>query len=192
MKQIYFIAALGIFFITACKSEKKDTQEEQKRIFQIESVDENTGLQRMQVSRINQEITCKGKKYQLFIEREPDENLPHVKSDMGLFVDNHITVKILRENGTKLFEKQFVKKDFSTHLPEQYLSHSVLEGLVFDDVKTAEENKLILAASISYPMTDLYIPFSIIISEDGKMSLEKDEDMGEFTPLEEDSVENDD
>jgi hypothetical protein len=42
-----------------------------------------------------------------------------------------------------------------------------------------------LAASVSYPMTDLYIPFSLVISADGKMSLSKDEDMGELTPMDE-------
>ena len=41
--------------------EKKGEQEEVKQMFQIESVDENTGLQRMQVSNIKQEISCKGK-----------------------------------------------------------------------------------------------------------------------------------
>ena len=185
MKQISIIALLVAVFLTGCGSNKKDTKEETRRMFQLESVDENTGLQRMQVSRINQEVTCKGKKFQLSIERTPNENLPHVKSDMGLFVDNSIKVKIVRENGTTLFEKQFTKNDFASYLPEKYLKRSVLEGLVFDDVRTAEKKELTLAASVSYPMTDLYIPFVLVVSQDGRLSISKDEDMAEMTFLEE-------
>ena len=61
MKQTYIVAVLALAFLAGCKSEKKDAQEQAKQIFQIESVDEKTGVQRMQVSRIQQDITCKGK-----------------------------------------------------------------------------------------------------------------------------------
>ena len=185
MKQITIMAALVMACMTGCTSDKKAAQEEVKQMFQLESVDENSGLQRMQVSRIRQEIACKGKKFQLAVERTPDDKLPRVKSDMGLFVDNSIQVKITRENGATLFEKAFTKNDFAAYLPEKYLKRSVLEGLVFDDVRTAEKKEIILAASVSYPMTDLYVPFSLLISQDGKLSISMDEDMGALPFLEE-------
>lgn len=177
--------ALLVAVLAGCKDDKKNEQEEVKRIFQIESVDENTGLQRMQVSRISQEIACKGKKFTLSVERTPSDDLPHVKSDMGLFADNQIKVRITRENGTSLFEKTFTKRDFASHLTEKYLSHSVLEGLVFDDVRTTEKKEITLAASVSYPMTDLYVPFMLVVTQDGKLSILKDEDMGAIPSLEE-------
>ena len=183
MKQITIMAALVMACMTGCTSDKKAAQEEVKQMFQLESVDENSGLQRMQVSRIRQEIACKGKKFQLSVERTPDDKLPHVKSDMGLFMDNSIKVKITRDNGTTLLEKTFVKNDFASHLPAKYLKRSVLEGLVFDDVRTEEKKEITLAASVSYPMTDLYIPFVLVISQDGRVSISKDEDMGEMTLL---------
>ncbi len=183
MKQIYIFALLLMGILSGCGSNQKDTKEETQRMFQLESVDENSSLQRMQVSRINQEIACKGKKFQLSIERTPDEKLPHVKSDMGLFMDNSIKVKIARENGTALFEKKFTKSDFAAYLPEKYLKRSVLEGLVFDDVRTGEKKEITLAASVSYPMTDLYIPFVLVVTQGGKLSISKDEDMGEMTFL---------
>ena len=185
MKQIYIIAALVMIVLTGCKSDKKDSQEEVKQMFQIESVDEDTGLKRMQVSRINQEFACKGKKFKLSVERLPSDELPRVKSDMGLFADNIIKVKITRENGTSLFEKTFTKNDFAAHLSEKYLKRSVLEGLVFDDVRTNEKNEICLAASVSYPMTDLYVPFTLVVSQDGKLSISMDEDMGAMPFLEE-------
>lgn len=185
MKQMTIIAALVMACMTGCTSDKKAAQEETKRMFQIESVDENTGLQRMQVSNIRQEIANKGKKFQLTVERTPDEKLPHVKSDMGLFMDNSIKVKIVRENGTTLFEKTFTKNDFAAYLPEKYLNRSVLEGLVFDDVRTEEKKEITLAASVSYPMTDLYIPFILVVGQNGSLSIAKDDDMGEMTFLKE-------
>lgn len=184
MKSVYFFVAFALLVLTGCKGEKKNSEEEKKRIFQVERVDENTELQQMQVSNIQQEITCKGKKFHLSVNREPGKDLPQVKSDMGLFLDNRISVKIVRENGTKLFEKVFTKSDFATYLSEEYLLRSVLEGIVFDDEKTNEKNVLTLAASVSYPMTDLYTPFTIVVSDAGKMSLMPYEEKMEYTPLE--------
>ena len=99
-------------------------------------------------------------------------------------MDNSSRVKIARENGTTLFEKKFTKGDFAAYLPAKYLKRSVLEGLVFDDVRTSEKKEITLAASVSYPMTDLYIPFILVVSQDGRLSISKDEDMGEMTFLE--------
>ena len=65
MKQIYIFALLLMGILSGCGSNQKDTKEETQRMFQLESVAENSSLQRMQVSRINQEIACKGKKFQL-------------------------------------------------------------------------------------------------------------------------------
>lgn len=184
MKRISMIAALSILVLSGCKDAKKSEQEEVKRIFQIESVDENTGLQQMQVSKVNQEISSKGKKFTLMVERVPSDDLPRVKSDMGLFADNKIKVKITRESGTALFEKTFTKNDFASFLTEKFLANSVLEGLVFDDVRTAEKKEITLAASVSYPMTDLYVPFVLVVTQDGKLNVSMDEDMGEMTFLE--------
>ena len=186
MKQIIFLASLAACVMAGCKSEPKNTEEEHKRIFQVESVGEHSGLQQLQVSKIKQDILCKDKKYQLVVERVPNPALPHVKSEMGDFLDNNISVRILRDNGAKLFEKVFTKQDFASFLTAEYLSSSVLEGLVFDDVRTAERNEITLAASVSYPMTDLYIPFILTVSQDGKLSIALNEDIGEMTILEED------
>lgn len=66
------------------------------------------------------------------------------------------------------FSKTFTKQNFASLIPDRYLTHSILEGMVFDDEKTSNSKNIILAASVSIPMTDLYIPFSIIITPDGK------------------------
>lgn len=186
MRKVYYLIACSLgCFLMGCGGNRQSQAEEQRQMFQIDSVDEHTGIQRMQAMHIDQDIFCKEKKFHLIIDRVPANELPAVKSEMGTFADNRITVRITRENGTSLFSKSFVKNDFAAHLTTEYLNHSVLEGVVFDDVKTADYKEITLAASVSYPMTDLYIPFTLVISQDGKLSLLKDEDMGELTPLEE-------
>lgn len=183
MKQLYFIFVVVLCMATGCGSKKDASGDSDQHIFQIDSVDRVTGVQRMQVSRTNQDIVCNGKKYRLFIDRSPSDSLKKVKSDAGIFTDNRIVLKIARENGTTLFSKTFTKQNFASLIPDRYLTHSILEGMVFDDEKTSNSKNIILAASVSIPMTDLYIPFSIIITPDGKMTMERDEDMGDLPSL---------
>lgn len=188
MRQIYFLLIVVLILMSSCGGKKQTSGDEAKLMFQIDSVDHVTGVQRMQVSRIDQSIVCNGKKYNLFIERAPSDSLPSVKSDLGIFADNRIIVRISRENGSKVFAKTFTKQSFADFLSADKLRHFVLEGVVFDEEKTNAGQHIILAASISYPQTDLYIPFSIMITAEGKMSISRDEDMEEVPPLPEDSL----
>lgn len=157
-------------------------------MFQIDSVDQVTGVQRMQVSSVSQTIECDGKKYDLFIERAPNDSLPTVTNESGIFADNRIIVRITREEGGKVFAKTFTKQAFSDFLSAEYLRHFVLEGIVFDEEKTQAGTNIVLASSVCYPQTDLYIPFSITITRDGRMSVAKNDDMEEMPPLSEDSL----
>ena len=183
MKQIYFLFVVLLVVMTACGGKKEASVDAEQLMFQIDSVDHVTGLQRMQVSRIDQHIVSGGKKYNLFIERAPSDSLPSVKSDLGIFADNRIIVRISRENGSRVFAKTFTKQSFSGFVSADHLRHFILEGVVFDEEKTREGKNIILAASVSYPQTDLYIPFSITITPEGKMSISKNEDMEELPPM---------
>ena len=84
MKQIYFLFVVLLVVMTACGGKKEASVDAEQLMFQIDSVDHVTGLQRMQVSRIDQHIVSGGKKYNLFIERAPSDSLPSVKSDLGI------------------------------------------------------------------------------------------------------------
>ena len=102
MKQLYFIFVVVLCMATGCGSKKDASGDSDQHIFQIDSVDRVTGVQRMQVSRTNQDIVCNGKKYRLFIDRSPSDSLKKVKSDAGIFTDNRIVLKIARENQADL------------------------------------------------------------------------------------------
>ena len=83
MKQIYFLFVVLLVVMAACGGKKETSVDAEQLMFQIDSVDHVTGLQRMQVSRIDQYIVSGGKKYNLFIERAPSDSLPSVKVTWG-------------------------------------------------------------------------------------------------------------
>ena len=69
-----------------------------------------------------------------------------------------------------MLNKTFTKNDFSSVVDANFLSKSILEGIVYD--KTTPQG-IVYAASVCYPQTDLYMPLSITITADGKMSIRK-------------------
>ena len=128
------------------------------------------GIQRMQTSKSEIDIKFKGKDYRSFVSRTPDESLPHVTNEMGdTYMDNKIVLRLTR-GGESVFNKTFTKNDFSSVVDADFLAKSVLEGIVYD--KTTPQG-IVYAASVCYPQTDLYVPLSITITADGKMSIQK-------------------
>ncbi len=183
MKKVYYVCLVLLVGASGCGKRVENAVTTEQRMFQIDSVDQVTGVQRMQVSRVEQEITCNGVKYALFIERTPSDSLSQVHTDLGIFIDNRINVRITRADGRLVFAKMFTKQDFSEWVEADDLRYFILEGLVFDEEKTADGKNIVLAASISYPQSDLYIPFSLTVTPEGKMHIVRSEDMEEFSPL---------
>ncbi|WP_291585614.1 DUF4738 domain-containing protein [Bacteroides sp.] len=178
---IYLFILLLLAVLTACSGGSKKTDEGSLILMQ-DSVD-NRGLQRMQVSKAEVDIKFKGKDYHSFISRTPDEDLPLVKNEMGnTFVDNKIQLRLTRGN-EQVFNMTFTKKNFSSIVSDDFLSKSILEGMVYN--KTTPQG-IVYAASVCYPQTDLYVPVSITITADGKMIMEKEELLEEI--YEEDSI----
>ena len=98
------------------------------------------------------------------------------------YVDNKIVLRITR-GSENVLNKTFTKNDFSSVVDAKFLSKSILEGIVYD--KTTPEG-IVNAASVCYPQTDLYVPLSITVTADGKMSIKKvdmlEDDYTEETP----------
>lgn len=180
MKQIYFLFVVVLAMMSSCGGKKEPSAEVEPLMFQIESVDSVTGLQRMRVARVDEQIVCNGKKYRLFIERAPSDSLPHVRTALGLFADNRAIVRISREDGHRIFSKVFTKNVFKEYLLPGNFSRYILEGVVFDEEKTRTGKNIVLAASVGFPQTDdMYVPFSITVTPDGKMTFVKNEELEE-------------
>ena len=169
-KLIYLLGLTMLMVIVACSctAEKKQSD---IRVLMQDSTDAH-GLQRMTAWKSEIDIKYKGKEYHSFISRTPNDSLPRVVSQMGnTYVDNQIVLRLTRGN-ERIFSRTFTKKQFASLIGEDFMAKSILEGIAYD--KTTPEG-FVYAASICYPQTDLYVPVSITISTDGKISMKKEE-----------------
>lgn len=182
-KQLYTGLVLMAMTLISCTGNKDTANSPETRVLKPDSIDAK-GVLRMQVSKTDQSITYKGGEYKSFIHRIPSDSLPRVKDEQGnVFVDNKITLRLTRGN-QKVFSRTFTKQSFSSLLSGEFMKNAILEGMVFD--KTTPQG-FVYAVSVSYPQTDLYIPLSVTIAPDGKMSMAKEELMEDIYPEEVDN-----
>ncbi len=176
MKKVLYVCIAAVALsLTACGG-KKSTQADDNMAMMLDTTDVH-GYQRMQESRTEQKVEFKGKDYTSLVNRTPDESLSRVKSQGGdIFVDNAIAVKLTRGVET-IFARTFTKNDFASQLTGEFLQNSILEGIVFN--KTTPQG-IMYTASVCYPQTDMFILFAITVSQDGRMTIEKDEQVEEI------------
>ena len=118
------------------------------------------------------------KNYQVEICRVPDDSLKMVKDETGQeFVDNRISIRILRADGSVFFSRVFTKAAFDACLDNDYRQTGILEGLVFDKV---EGVNLFFAASVCHPQTDEYIPMVVTVSSQGEVGIRRDTDLDTY------------
>jgi hypothetical protein len=121
----------------------------------------------------------KGRTYTMNVVRRADASLPIVTDVQGVkYYDNIITVRV--SNGSReILNKEFTKHSFASYLEVDFLERSILEGLVFDKVT---DDGLMFAASVSYPESDLYVPFHVIVLPNGALSIDKADMMDDYEP----------
>lgn len=130
---------------------------------------------RMQEYEQTKDVEWLGASYRCEIQRTPDDSLAMVRDETGQqFVDNRITLTIMRNDGSVFFSKSFTKTSFDACLDNDYRKTGILEGLVFDRV---DGPTLVFAASVSHPQTDEYIPLVMRISRMGDVSIARDTQM---------------
>lgn len=128
---------------------------------------------RMQDYRQNTNVQWLGKDYQVEVSRLACDSLPMVKDELGQqYVDNKITVRVIRADGSVFCTKSFTKSAFMACLDDDYRQTGILEGFVFDKV---EGNQLFFAASVSHPQTDEYIPLVVTVSNFAEVGIKRDD-----------------
>ena len=153
MKKLIYLLLLPVALAVAACGGKNGSANKESVLARQDSVDAH-GLQRMQSSKAETDIKFKGRDYHSLVSRTPDESLPHVSNEMGdTYGDNKIVLRITR-GSENVHNKTFTKNDFSSVVA------ATPEGIVY-------------AASVCYPQTDLYVPLSITVTADGKMSIKK-------------------
>ena len=172
MKRLYQILPLAaLLLLTGCSQKKKSDD----IIATKPEVVKPQAPIRMQEYKQTTDVAWLGKNYQVEVHRVADDSLKMVKDENGQkFVDNRISVKVMRSDGSVFFSRSFTKAAFESYLNNDYRQTGVLEGLVDDKV---EGNNLFFAASVSHPQTDEYIPLVVSVSNFGEVGIRLDTDL---------------
>ena len=169
--KILMLAMAALACYTSCK-EKKQTQD---IIAPKIEVAKPSAPIRMQPYSDTRNVAWLGKEYKVEVNRAASDSLPLVKDETGQqFVDNRITLRVLRADGSVAISKTFTKASFNDYIDANYRQTGILEGLVFDKV---DNQYLEFAASVSLPQTDEYIPLEVKIDNFGHVTIKRDSEM---------------
>ena len=180
MKMLLYISiSLVLLVLVSCnnRTSKRDPDN-----YVVESIKEDVisnEIHQLQTISSSSSADFKGSTYDMKVVRRPDNTLPVVTDAQGQkYYDNTITLEI--STGGKLFvNKIFNKNTFASYLDSEFIQHAILEGLVFDKVT---DYGLMFAASVSYPESDLYVPFHVTVLPNGTLSIEKADLMDDYEP----------
>ena len=185
MKKIQLLAALLMAVIAISCGKKKESKD---IIVPTAEVVKPKAPISMQPYSQQQEVAWLDKSYQVFINRVADDSLRMVQDETGQkFVDNRITLRVVRADGSVFFKKVFTKATFDAQLDDDYRQTGILEGLVFDKV---DGNNLVFAGSVSHPQTDEYIPLVVTVSNFGNVTIKRDDQMDTNSTQEQQPQEN--
>ena len=185
MKKIQLLAALLMAVLAISCGKKKESKD---IIVPTAEVVKPKAPISMQPYSQQQEVAWLDKSYQVFINRVADDSLRMVQDETGQkFVDNRITLRVVRADGSVFFKKVFTKATFDAQLDDDYRQTGILEGLVFDKV---DGKNLVFAGSVSHPQTDEYIPLVVTVSNFGNVTIKRDDQMDTNSTQEQQPQEN--
>ena len=186
-RSLYIIFCLFLLALISCngRNTKKDPDN-----YLVESIQKDvvsTAIQELQTISASSQADFKGRTYDMKVVRRPDSTLPIVTDVQGVkYYDNTITLEV--STGGSLFVNKIINKNtFASYLEADFLNNSILEGLVFDKVT---DDGLMFAASVSYPESDLYVPFHVLVLPNGSLSIDKADLMDDYEPETEPESEN--
>lgn len=178
-RQTIVILCIVLTAMASCHS--RTTQKDPDN-YVVESIKEevvSNEIHQLQTIKASSQAEFRGNAYDMTVVRMADSTLPVVTDVQGLkYYDNTITLEITTK-GRLFANKVFNKSTFASYLEADFLQHSILEGLVFDKVT---DDGLMFAASVSYPESDLYVPFHVLVLPNGNLSIDKADLMEDYEP----------
>ena len=172
MKKIQLLVVLLMVALMMSCGKKKENKD---IIVPTVEVEKPKAPIRMQPYDQQQQVKWLEKNYQVIINRMADDSLRMVQDETGQqFVDNRITLRVVRADGSVFFRQVFTKGSFDAQLDDDYRQTGILEGLVFDKV---DGHNLVFAGSVCHPQTDEYIPLVVTVSNFGAVTIKRDDQM---------------
>lgn len=170
MKNSVLVAVvLGTLVLVGCGGKKSETKD---IIVTTTEAPKPKGPVKMQSYRQTKDLMWLDKSYQVVIDRTPDDSLRMAVDETGQkYVDNHVSLRVIRADGSVFFSRSFTKSTFDAYLDGDYREGGILEGFVFDKVDGA---RLVFASSVCLPQTDEYIPLVVTVSSQGEVAIRRD------------------
>ena len=111
-------------------------------------------------------VSWLGKNYVIEIQRVASDSLPKVKDENGqLYVDNRVTMKIMRSDHSVFLKKSFVKESFVSYVDHDFQKKGYLENIVFHGI---DNNQLKFGVVITSPGNeDEFVPLDMWIDRQG-------------------------
>lgn len=172
------ISSIGICLIILLMTACQGTGRESSSVQQPQQ-DNTPQLHRIPNFNLTDTLQVGSHKWIYSIHREADDSLQIVTDEEGeRYVDNFYLLSVVKD-GKPFFKKRFTKQDFVSRLSSEFRKYGVLDGCRFNRY---ENGKLYFSMCVSYPESDEFTPFLLLIGPDGSHSIEADDmfDVGDI------------
>ena len=133
----------------------------------------DTVVRQMADYHLTDSLVVGGRHYRYEITRVASDSLPKVKDDMDdLYADNTIRLTLSRD-GAQYFDKTFTKAVFASSIDEAFYRNAILDGIRF--LKAEPGQGLTFSFAVSYPESDMSMPFLLTVTDQGTFSFVKDD-----------------
>ncbi|MDE5787201.1 MAG: DUF4738 domain-containing protein [Bacteroidaceae bacterium] len=154
--------------LTACGGGKSENAEQAEPVYE-------TKTRQMPELQLTDTARCSGRSYVYRIHRAPSDALPKVTDDReDSYLDNTIRLTI-RRDGADIFDQTFTKATFAGSIDREFYRAAILDGIRF--VQAEPGRGLVFAFAVSYPDSDMSVPFLLTVSDEGTYSFVKAENL---------------
>jgi hypothetical protein len=127
------------------------------------------------------------KNYVVTISRQASDSLAKIEDERGQqYVDNRVTVKVLRADESVFFKKVFTKEAFASYIDPAFRQKGILENIVFHEV---DNQQLKFGVVVSRPENDdEFVPLDMWIDRNGGIMIKPGKLFDNTTEGEEEGV----
>ncbi|MCD8266760.1 MAG: DUF4738 domain-containing protein [Prevotellaceae bacterium] len=160
------ILLAGLLAASCHKTKEQEQQEEPPQ----EELEES--VYAMPDYHVYESVRVGKNEYTYDIMRQASDSLPLVEDELRSSKDNAITLR-LAKNGKVYYNDTFTKRMFRSSMDESFYSLSILDGIRF--VSAEAGRGLTFSVGVSVPNSDMTMPFTLTVADDGSVSFVKDE-----------------
>ncbi|MCD7721059.1 MAG: DUF4738 domain-containing protein [Prevotellaceae bacterium] len=165
----FTLAVILLAGLLAASCHKTKEQEQQTEPLEAEPEER---VYAMPDYHVYESVTVGKNEYTYDIMRKASDSLPLIEDELGAAKDNTITLR-LTKNGKEYYNDTLTKRMFRSSMDDSFYSQSILMGIRF--VSAEAGRGLTFSVGVSEPNSDMTIPFTLTVADNGSVSFVKDE-----------------